>query len=59
MPYEKRVTMTIKIHPHARERMRKRRASEGEVMKTVETGKRFPAKFGRSGFRRNFAFDGV
>ena len=26
---------------------------------TVEQGERFPAKFGRTGFRRNFGFDGV
>ncbi len=51
--------MTVKVHPHARKRMRERGASENEVMKTVETGERFPAKFGRSGFRRNFVFDGV
>ncbi|HYN10991.1 MAG TPA: hypothetical protein VES67_26655 [Vicinamibacterales bacterium] len=25
---------------------------------TVELGEQFPAKFGRTGFRRNFAFDG-
>jgi len=51
--------MTVKIHPHARERIRERGASEGEVMKTVQTGEKFLVKFGRSGFRRNFAFDGV
>ena len=51
--------MTVKVHPHARERMQERGASENEVTKTVETGERFPAKFGRSGFRRNFVFDGV
>jgi len=59
MPYEGRVTMAVKVHPHARERMQERGASENEVTKTVETGERFPAKFGRSGFRRNFVFDGV
>jgi hypothetical protein len=25
---------------------------------TVESGERFPAKFGRTGFRRNFLFGG-
>jgi hypothetical protein len=29
------------------------------VRLTVETGERFPAKFGRQGFPRNFAVDGV
>jgi len=51
--------MGVKFHPHARERLRERGASENEVTKTVETGERFPAKFGRSGFRRNFTFNGV
>ena len=32
--------------------------AEAEVMATVETGEQFPAKFGRTGFRRNFAFGG-
>src|SRR5207247_8615501 len=27
--------------------------------KTVEAGERFPAKFGRTGFRRNFPFHGA
>ena len=26
---------------------------------TIEQGERFPAKFGRTGFRRNFSFGGV
>lgn len=33
-----------------------RGATEDEVRATVETGERFSAKFGRSGFRRNFPF---
>lgn len=28
------------------------------MVATVETGERFPAKFGRTGFRRNFSFEG-
>ena len=51
--------MAIKIHPHARERMRERGANEKEVIETVETGERFPARFGRTGFRHNFAFDKI
>jgi hypothetical protein len=31
-----------------------RGASEAEVIATVQEGERFPAKFGRMGFRRNF-----
>jgi hypothetical protein len=47
----------ISIHPHARERMTERGASEAEVLATIQGGERFPAKFGRTGFRRNFTFD--
>lgn len=31
-----------------------RGASEQEVFSTVENGEIFPAKYGRTGFRRNF-----
>jgi hypothetical protein len=51
--------MAIRIHPHARDRMEERGATEIEVRLTVESGERFPAKFGRMGFRRNFAFGAV
>jgi hypothetical protein len=33
-------------------------ATESEVVATVRAGESFPAKFGRTGFRRNFAFGG-
>jgi hypothetical protein len=36
-----------------------RGATEAEVIATVEGGERFPAKFGRTGFRRNFPFGGA
>jgi hypothetical protein len=36
-----------------------RGATEAEVFGTIEQGERFAAKFGRSGFRRNFAFGGT
>jgi len=39
--------------------MAERGATEEEVIKAVEEGERFPGKFGRTGFRRNFAFRGV
>jgi hypothetical protein len=48
--------MNIRLHPHALARLAERGASELEVVATVETGERFPAKFGRTGFRRNFPF---
>ncbi len=49
--------MGVRLHPHARERMLERGATEDEVVATVEKGERFPAKFGRTGFRRNFQYD--
>jgi hypothetical protein len=48
--------MKVRLHPHARERLNERGATEAEVVATVESGERFSAKFGRTGFRRNFAF---
>lgn len=50
--------MKVEIHPHATERLAERGATEAEVLATVEAGEQFPAKFGRTGFRRNFAVDG-
>lgn len=49
--------MPVRFHSHARERMEERGATEDEVTATVERGEQFPAKFGRTGFRRNFQFD--
>jgi hypothetical protein len=49
--------MAVIIHPHARERMEERGATDEEVIKTVEEGEEFPAKFGRVGLRRNFTFE--
>lgn len=43
-----------RIHPHAKERMGERGATELEVSTTVTDGEQFPAQFGRQGFRRNF-----
>jgi hypothetical protein len=37
--------------------MEERGATEGEVKPAVELGEQFPAKYGRTGFRRNFTFD--
>jgi hypothetical protein len=49
--------MAVRFHPHAQERMAERGATEDEVEAAVKQGERFPAKFGRTGFRRNFQFD--
>ena len=50
--------MTVRLHPHALERSTERGAQEREVVETVEHGEQFPAKYGRTGFRRNLPFDG-
>ena len=47
----------VRLHPHTRERMPERSATEEEIQATVAQGEQFPAKFGRTGFRRNFQFD--
>ena len=49
----------MRLHPHARSRMQERGASEVEVEATLRDGERFPAKFDRQGFRRNFSFGGI
>jgi len=48
--------MMVKIHPHARERMAERGASEEDILSAISKGERFMAKFNRVGFRRNFSF---
>lgn len=48
--------MAVRFHPHAVERMAERGTDENEVRLTVEYGEQFPAKYGRTGFRRNFPF---
>jgi hypothetical protein len=50
--------MDIRLHPHAVARLAERGTTEAEVIATVQTGERFPAKFGRTGFRRNLSFGG-
>ena len=50
--------MRVRLHPHCRARMAERGATEAEVKAAVEDGESYPAKFGRSGFRRNFSYDG-
>jgi adenylate cyclase class IV len=49
--------MAVHFHPHARERLTERGVTQEEVEATVEEGEEFPARFGRTGFRRNFSFD--
>ena len=49
--------VTVLLHPHARERLLERGATEEEIIATVEHGESFSAKFDRTGFRRNFAYN--
>ena len=51
--------MNIALPPHAQARLAERGATEDEVRATVKDGERFPAKFGRAGFRRNFTYNGL
>ena len=48
--------MAIRLHPLAKRRLAERGATEAEVIATVSQGAAFPAKLGRTGFRRNFPF---
>lgn len=50
--------MIVRLHPHAISRLSERGATEKEVIDTVETGEEFPAKYDRTGFRKNFVFNG-
>ena len=45
------------LHPHAVERSRERGATADEILATVAEGEQFEAKYGRTGFRHEFAFD--
>ncbi len=51
--------MEVRLHPHALERLAERGATEEEVRATVAEGEQFPGKYGRTGFRRNFPFEGI
>lgn len=47
----------VTIHPHAAQRAKERGAEETELIETVNEGEQFPAKYGRTGFRKNFSFN--
>jgi hypothetical protein len=46
----------VRFHPHALERLKERGATKEEATSAIEEGEAFPAKYGRTGFRRNFPF---
>ena len=49
--------MNVALHPHAEQRMAVRGAKRDEIIETVLSGELFPAKFDRTGFRKNFNFN--
>ena len=49
--------MTITFHSHALERMYERGATQEEARSTIEEDEQFSAKYERTGFHRNFAFN--
>jgi hypothetical protein len=49
--------MIIKIHPHAEIRMNERGILHSEIEETINNGETFDAKYNRTGFRKNFAFE--
>ena len=49
--------MAVRYHPHTRERMKERDATDYEVKAGVHQCEQFPAKLGRTASRRNFALD--
>jgi hypothetical protein len=51
--------LPVRLHPHAAARIAERGATPDEVDATVTDGERFSARFGRTGFRRNFTFGGI
>jgi hypothetical protein len=45
------------IHPHAKVRAKERGTTEFEIIGVVETGEIFPAKYGRTGFRKTIIYN--
>jgi hypothetical protein len=48
--------MTVRLHPHAVQRMTERGATRDDVVYTVKHGVASPAKFGRTQFTHTFAY---
>ena len=49
--------MSVRFHPHALERLSERGATKEDVVATIRSGEQFPARFGRTGFRKSFRYD--
>jgi hypothetical protein len=55
-PGDEKEHVDVEIHEHALGRLPERGATKEEILQTVQGGEVFPAKYGRTGFRRNFAY---
>jgi hypothetical protein len=49
--------MTVRLHPHAVQRLKERGATQAEVVYAVKHGSRSPAKFARTRFAHTFAYN--
>ena len=48
--------MNVRLHPHARQRIKERGATTAEVITAVRHRRMSPAKFGRTRFVQRFPF---
>ncbi len=51
--------MEVGFHPHALDRIEERGTTILEVVETIRTGEAFAARRGRTGFRREFDYNGI
>lgn len=51
--------MSVIIHSHAIQRALERGAKKEQITDTVDNGEKFPAKFNRTGFRKNFHHNSI
>ncbi len=49
--------MKVKMHAHAAQRISERGATTAEVVNTVQTGSKVPAKFSRTLFSKRFPYN--
>jgi hypothetical protein len=47
----------VNFHPYALERLLERNITEEEVVATIVLGEQFPAKYGRTGFVKDFPYN--
>ena len=51
--------MLVRLRSHAEQRLQELGTTTEEIILAVTDGESFPAKYGRTGFRRNSSFDGT